>query len=67
MSGKLNLSDEEVAAVVQRAHEISALEHRLESSEAQFEQYVKVAEEMGVPREAMEQALNDGLHFSIKR
>ena len=63
MTSRLDLSDEEVAAVVQRAHEIHSLEDRLDTSEAQFEQYVKVAEEMGVPRDAMMQALNERFAF----
>ncbi|MCH7905002.1 MAG: hypothetical protein IH944_10610 [Armatimonadetes bacterium] len=63
MTARLDLSDEEVAAVVQRAHEIHSLEDRLDTSESQYEQYVKVAEEMGVPRDAMMQALNERFAF----
>ena len=63
MSGNSRLSDEEIAAVVERAHEISELETRLKPGESEMEQYVRVAEEMGVPREAMEQALKERFAF----
>ena len=58
-----HLTDEEISQVVERAHEIHSLENRLVPSESQYEQYVKVAEEMGVPREAMMQALNERFAF----
>jgi len=60
---EVRLSDEELAAVVQRAHEISSLQERLEGSKRGVEDYIKVAEEMGVPREAMVQALNERFAF----
>jgi hypothetical protein len=59
----VRLSDEELAAVVQRAHEIGSLQGRLDESRRGLEEYVKVAEEMGVPREAMMQALSERFSF----
>lgn len=57
------LSDEEVAAVVQRAHEIQFLQERIGEGPSGIEQYVKVAEELGVSREAMLQALGERFVF----
>jgi len=59
----VRLSDEELAAVVQRAHEIHSLQGRLEESRSGLDDYVKVAEELGVPKEAMLQALNERFAF----
>jgi hypothetical protein len=60
---EVRLSDEELAAVVRRAHEIQALQGRLEQSRGTMEEYVSAAEEMGVPRDAMMQALNERFAF----
>jgi hypothetical protein len=59
----VRLSDEELAAVVQRAHEIQSLQGRLEESRTSMDDYVRVAEEMGVNREAMVQALTERFAF----
>lgn len=59
----VRLSDEELAAVVNRAHEIHSLQDRLEESKGSLDEYVRAAEEMGVPREAMVQALNERFAF----
>lgn len=59
----VQLTDEELAAVVQRAHEISSLQGRLEESRRGLDEYVKVAEELGVPRDAMMQALSERFAF----
>jgi hypothetical protein len=60
---EVRLSDEELAAVVRRAHEIHALQGRLEESRGSLGEYVAAAEEMGVPRDAMMQALNERFAF----
>ena len=63
---EVRLSDEELASVVQRAHEISSLHERLGEAPRSLDEYVKVAEEMGVPREAMMQALIERFAFLDK-
>ena len=63
MGDQIRLTDEEIAEVVQRAHEIHALERRFEEQGSEIDQYVQVAEEMGVPREAMVQALGERFVF----
>ena len=63
MGNRIHLTDDEIASVVERAHEISSLEGRLDTEKSDLEQYVKIAEEMGVPRVAMEQALNERFAF----
>ena len=60
---EVRLSDEELAAVVQRAHDIHTLQGRIGEERRGLDEYVKVAEEMGVPREAMMQALNERFAF----
>jgi hypothetical protein len=59
----VRLSDEELAAVVRRAHEITSLQGRLEEGRNSLDEYVRAAEEMGVPREAMMQALHERFAF----
>jgi hypothetical protein len=59
----LRLNDEELAAVVQRAHEIQSLQGRLDETKTSVEDYMRVAEEMGVSREAMQQALSERFAF----
>lgn len=59
----VRLSDEELADVVRRAHEIQSLQGRLDGTRGSIEEYVRAAEETGVPREAMLQALNERFAF----
>lgn len=53
----LRLSEEEVSAAYRRAREIADLASR--SSDAELDNYLKVGEELGIPREALAQALRE--------
>lgn len=53
------LSNEEVSETLTRAREIAAYSRELDSPEREYDAYLQAAEEMGVPREAMLQALRE--------
>lgn len=56
---RLQLSEEELGATVQRAREIAEQTHTLTAPAGDVEAFLSAAEEMGIPREASLQALRE--------
>jgi hypothetical protein len=54
-----HLTETELAETVQRAREIADHSRELASPEAEYDAYLHAAEEMGIPREAMLQAIRE--------
>lgn len=61
----LELHDDEVRAVVQRAHEIDQQTQSMVAARAEVEQYLRAAEEAGLSRDATLQALRERLDFPL--
>jgi len=59
-----HFSEEELRETFQRAREITEQSRDLAAPEAQYEDYLKAAEELGIPREATLQALRERLLIS---
>jgi hypothetical protein len=57
----LRLSDEELKETLTRAREITLQSQELASPEAEYEHYLQAAEEVGIAREAVLQALRERL------
>src|SRR5688500_18898375 len=53
------LTETELAETVQRAREIADQGRELATPEARYEDYIHAAEEVGIPREAMLQAIRE--------
>ncbi len=65
MSNGFNLNQEELAQVVQRAHEIESVQERLEATDNTIDDYVSAAGEMGISEAAMRQALEERFAFIV--
>jgi hypothetical protein len=60
---QMRLSDEELAQTLQRAEQIAQQAPRGRGLEEKYEAYLKATDEMGIPREAVVQALREKLNI----